>query len=317
MASVGRRTAQSPRVVTSCADEPVAARAGSRGGTGERPASRSASTASAVSQTGDWHASSRRPSSSSIVKVSRPCERLRASPGGRARSRARAARRSTRPTAAGCRPTIRRAPAARRSSARGPERAPAERRRAGRRRSACAARSRAPKARPQRSSGGPTAAGRRSAARRSRRRPACPAAGPPRPSARRSSAAPSSRRRRSRAARRREEDHLRRKRRHLRPRPEPEQRQPHAREDAAALDAAGLADERGGAPHVRASAGRRRGGARRRPRRSSRGRRGRRSTSPTSRPAAAASGSSARSAAALAARAARGNGAGTGPPRRS
>ena len=54
------------------AGEPLrAARRRSRA-PGSKPASSSAMTASAVSHTGDWHASSRRPASSSIVKLSSP-----------------------------------------------------------------------------------------------------------------------------------------------------------------------------------------------------------------------------------------------------
>ena len=47
------------------------------------------------------------------------------------------------------------------------------------------------------------------------------------------------------------QDLLGRERRHLLPRPEAEQREPHASEDTALLDAAGLADERRRAGHVR------------------------------------------------------------------
>ena len=67
----GRRTAQSPGCTISSPSSQSAARA-SAGWSAGRPASASAITASAVSQTGDWHASSRRPSPSTIVNRSSP-----------------------------------------------------------------------------------------------------------------------------------------------------------------------------------------------------------------------------------------------------
>ena len=61
--SLRRRASRAPRTIAGCS--------------AARPASSSAITASAVSQTGDWHASMRRPCSSSIVKRVEPGERAR------------------------------------------------------------------------------------------------------------------------------------------------------------------------------------------------------------------------------------------------
>ena len=129
-------------------------------------------------------------------------ETLRArgrSPGGRARSRARAGPRSTRPTAAGCRPTSRLSPAARRSSAR-PSGAPAGAagRRAGARR--CARHGRRARMRGPRRRRAEPARGRRRGARRFRNRRPGRGEARSRPTARRSSDGPSSRTSRPRAA---------------------------------------------------------------------------------------------------------------------
>ena len=70
-AKCGRRTAQSPRWRTSSPSSHRAPRS-IAGWSGASPASPRPISASAVSQTGDWHASSRRIPSSTIVNLSRP-----------------------------------------------------------------------------------------------------------------------------------------------------------------------------------------------------------------------------------------------------
>ncbi len=115
-----------------------------------------------------------------------------------------------------------------------------------------------------------------------------------------------------------EEHLLRREHRDQVPAPEPEQREPHAREDAGRLEPTEL---RGPPSASVACAPRRarrpRAAARRTPRPSSTGRPGRRSTWPRSRPRAGASESSGPSRAPSARPAGRDSGAGTDPLRRS
>jgi len=74
-ASSGLRTAQSPFTVTSSFTSQSDART-SAGCSGPRPESRSARTARPVSQTGDWQASGRSRSPSSLVKPSQPSTAL-------------------------------------------------------------------------------------------------------------------------------------------------------------------------------------------------------------------------------------------------
>ena len=239
----GRRTAQSPRMRHLLVEQPAARRARAPGGRAPRPASRERDQRQR--RVPDRRLAGLEPAavpSSTIVKLSSPSRPVCDHRVVERDSRAGAAPSASRPTAAGCRPTSRRPPGAstiQRSAV--AQRAPAQRRRAAAARSG-AARGRAARTRPA------THGERRDAAR------AAPASAarraPKRQRGRIGRCADDDGERHDRLPRpagevvdverdpRRQQDQLRRQRRHVVPRPEPEQRQPDAGEHARALEPA-------------------------------------------------------------------------------